>query len=305
MAKQEPLVDYVMEVNSFRIFRFLLFLRLGISVLRISQFSETKFGFEYLGDGIHYQNVFSRLDCGILCCRTFFCRSYNFCDLHRCSLNKFDLEGEDESQGRILVENSSCVYVGIQSELEILCNKTRPESTVDRCGLLWKYGAEVKTWEEIVHSATEYKVTEVTACLSRDSVEVDSFYCSHISSAAVGSKVKLHYILGLTEKTWQQARSHCESIGGKLFEDIDGTQAQLDLIWDVFRTRPLWTGINDRKSEGKYVTSFGRDVTQKIIWGDNAQKETNQDDEDALVFGKAKFLDFKESRFEKFLCDLL
>ena len=72
------------------------------------------------------------------------------------------------------------------------------------------------------------------------------------------------------KKTWDQAKTYCESMGGKLFSDIDGTEDQLN--WLVTKMgENHWVGIY-RKTDGAsdwFTTEDELLESSLLNWGVN------------------------------------
>ena len=70
-------------------------------------------------------------------------------------------------------------------------------------------------------------------------------------------------------KNWNDAKVHCESLGGKLFSDLDGTEEQLNFIVETFGYVPMWFGVHrESAASTQWVTIDGKLVPDdKILWG--------------------------------------
>ena len=58
-------------------------------------------------------------------------------------------------------------------------------------------------------------------------------------------------------KNWTEARTHCEEIGGKLFSDLDGSLAQLNILFELQNNLWFWLGLE--------LTGIGRIVSIRTI----------------------------------------
>ena len=47
----------------------------------------------------------------------------------------------------------------------------------------------------------------------------------------------------IQKKTWDNAKEHCEQIGGTLFSDVDGSKEQLDFFHQRIGWKSAWLGI--------------------------------------------------------------
>ena len=69
-----------------------------------------------------------------------------------------------------------------------------------------------------------------------------------------------------TEMDFTAAKDHCESIGGQLFGDVNGTDEQLGFLFEKQNRQSFWLGITDEHSPDVYKSLSGNDVTSYIRW---------------------------------------
>ena len=70
-----------------------------------------------------------------------------------------------------------------------------------------------------------------------------------------------------TPLLWEDAVEQCSHIGGVLFGDLDGSQAQLKVMTSRLETEQIWLGATAKYSTTQFVTLQGKDITDQIPFG--------------------------------------
>ena len=98
----------------------------------------------------------------------------------------------------------------------------------DKCGLIWKYGSEWSEWNGVTTSVTDttYKQTLWRDFSSRKGEPVPVEFCNKVSDET-NSKLTMHWVWVDIRKTRDDAKSHCESLGGHLFDEVTYSERQL------------------------------------------------------------------------------
>ena len=70
-------------------------------------------------------------------------------------------------------------------------------------------------------------------------------------------------------KTWYDARTHCQSLGGQMFSDLDGTAEQLRLLVDTFGYQTMWLGVyrSDLNST-EWTTAEDKPMPNELMYWD-------------------------------------
>ena len=79
-------------------------------------------------------------------------------------------------------------------------------------------------------------------------------------------RVSQWFLWSHSQLRYHSARSFCGDVGGQLFDDLDGTLAQLQLLADKLRYDTFWLGISDYGHEGKWKSLDGQDMADRLYW---------------------------------------
>ena len=125
-------------------------------------------------------------------------------------------------------------------------------------------------------------------------------------------RTKLWLLFVAAKKNWNDAKTDCELLGGKLFSDLDGTASQLEFIVSKFGFTPMWLGVHrENAASEQWIEIDGKAVPDnKLVWGPN-EKNPEPDLGDQLrvvlwsVNNELRYLHDDAGLHENsFLCDL-
>ncbi|XP_075240157.1 uncharacterized protein LOC142335509 [Convolutriloba macropyga] len=196
------------------------------------------------------------------------CKSFNFCHNKLCQINFLGVHEITVSSGDgVWISSISCIYVGMVKTFVPKCEQLGIDVDVKNdtldpnicqinpkradCQILepWRQFLIDTESEWIFYS--ERKVSE-------------SFYggldnCEYL-------KIEEWFLWIAQEMTFEDAKNHCQSIGGQHFGDINGTDEQYRLLLEKQNYQNFWLGISDRDTRDVYMSLNGNDVTSFIRW---------------------------------------
>ena len=218
----------------------------------------------------------SSVKCALACTKHEKCRSFNFCEDKTCELNRDDVYSTQEGEG-ILTESGSCSYFGIKREKAPIClNRGKfvsilKETDRGRCEIFRKrVDREWAPWvpSETIDSETEWKMMTSRIILTD---------VAHGGKQGSDDAEKVTWLKFVREsQTWVQARIHCIQLGGKLFDDVNGTVEQLEFLRDKLGNLNFWLGISrDPTNRQIWRNMDGEKVdTEKLAWNANEPTDT-------------------------------
>ena len=220
----------------------------------------------------------SRNSCVLYCIVHPKCRAFIFCVSRSCKLLSQDVFSTELSEG-ILKDGENCAYFGMnKNELPNCKEGARYVSiAVDylpgRCAINAKRVDRVWTdWERrrVVDSSMDLKEIEV-----RDII-VDSAHggVGEFESERVVFWIRLIYDL----LTWNDAKMNCENLGGKLFDDLNGTRAQLDMMIQniAVENQLYFLGITTFPTSNVYYKMDGTILDNSLIlWSEREPSQGN------------------------------
>ena len=156
---------------------------------------------------------------------------FNFCHRTSCELLSEDVFSTERGPDDLLMDSPNCKYMGMKKIDQPFCKvKGKLKSVTDdsgheKCEI---NGKRVdKSWgpwelETVIDTSTEMKQVE------KRRVSIDSAHGGKNSGESIRT---VFWIQRIYEKNnWEEARQNCEKIGGQLFDNLNGTTAQLDLM---------------------------------------------------------------------------
>ena len=222
--------------------------------------------------------VSSRLECGSHCGIADDCVSYNLCAGRICQLNS--KLWTDSTSNDTQLYDPQCVYSGMKPDFERFCYSGQDSSNPH---YIFQYQylsvspanpANCAKYElvisplQVTDDSTEYKVFRSQQCLLAGSV-VDLSNCLDDPSA-VNEEVLEWYIFYPNGAPWTIAKQTCESLGGLLFGDLNGTTAQLQFFQDKLGNPIKYhLGVTNEDNVNIWKSTRGEDMTDKIIWYTN------------------------------------
>ena len=200
--------------------------------VRLGPFQDAKEGKVLVNNSM---NIFetktrSRSLCALNCIVHPHCRAFIFCVTRSCKLLSQDVFSTEQFED-ILKNGEKCGYFGMnKNELPNCKEGVRKvsiavDSPPGRCAINSKRVDRVWTdWkrQRVIDNSVDLKESEV-----RDII-IDSAHggVGESESERIVFWIRLIYEL----LTWDEAKMNCENLGGNLFDDLNGTTAQLDMI---------------------------------------------------------------------------
>ena len=214
------------------------------------------------------RRILTWTECAANCNREPKCRSFSICNKLACELNSEDRFSTEQAE-EILTDDVNCIYFGMQKTETPICIENgspkdiRLDSTPGKCAINEKrVDVEWGQWSSQidVNTTTELKLVETR------NIMVES---AHGGIKYNESKRIVYWFRRVYEtKTWSDAIQKCESIGGRLFTDVDGTTHQLDLMIDNIPTGFYWLGLSKDPTNVSVLRDLDGNVVDNnlLIW---------------------------------------
>ena len=225
-------------------------------------------------DVLQISKVYSYTFCGLKCGRTAECRSFNFCHPKRCELNAEDIFSLG-NKTEVLQADPYCDYHGMVQNFTPQCKEKDDTSLKDIQDDSNPGNCEIN--QKRVDD--RFAAPEVKEVLRKNEYQKYDFR-DHVTVNAHGGIIldveSVEFIFWIIKSPkgspWPEAKSFCESIGGKLFSNLDGTKAQLDLVYKM-EERSYWLGVYTEKliQKNKWKNIDGNAInSEKIYWDSNS-----------------------------------
>ena len=224
----------------------------------------------------------SQNSCALYCIVHPKCRAFIFCVTRLCKLLSQDVFSTEHFEG-ILKDGENCGYIGMnKNELPNCKEGVRYVSIVvdhppGRCAINAKRVDRVWTdWERrrVIDSNVDLKEIEV-----RDII----VHSAHGGVGESESERVVFWIRLIYELlTWDEAKMNCENLGGNLFDDLNGTTAQLDMIIQniAVQNQLYFLGITTTTSTSNvYYKMDGTILDNNLIlwsWEKEPSRETSE-----------------------------
>ena len=209
----------------------------------------------------------SKTTCLQICVKTRECLSVNACDYQICELNSGDVfsinsvlqtDQDGEYFGMLKNDTAKCSHKGQSTDI-------RDDSVLNFCQIdgkridgEWITGKR----EDVRENSTYWEKVLLPEC----------FEGSHGGKTCEGGgdPVVLEWVRGVSETLdWDDAKANCEGMGGKLFDELDGTLHQLKFLSSKVGGGPFFLGIwTDDKVA--YKNSLGEIVPASNIFWDSS-----------------------------------
>ena len=194
---------------------------------RSLEFADLRPGKYLSGSLIKTSFIVNKNRCSMECTREPICRSFNFCGRQKCELNRDDVFSIELQNQELLETRENCAYHGMKREHIPECDEqTLAKNIQDPSPGFCQIGGkrvdrEWSSWEEKINSSSvEYVVYNQREKL------VDFAH-----GGKIGEEDSIHvttkFILVTAKKSWWQAKSNCDKLGGHLFSNLDGSTSQL------------------------------------------------------------------------------
>ena len=233
-------------------------------------FEDSNSGFKLSGPKISTHSAISRSSCAIRCQRTPSCKSYNFCYNNICELNSIGAHKISASAANAniwLLRNYDCIYAGMTKQCLPKCEQFGTEISVTNdtsdpniCQINQKRAdcQILEPWRQtLIDTEAEWKF------YSERNVS-ESFYGGVDNCTSF--QIDEWFIWVDQKMSFENAKNHCQSIGGQLFGDINGTDEQFNLLLRKQNYENFWLGITDKDSPDVYMSLSGKNVTNFIHW---------------------------------------
>ena len=182
--------------------------------------------------------------CGLFCNKKWNCRSFNFCDTQRCELNFHDIYST--THGNALLSNDpSCVYFGMKKTSVPFCKQGELYVNVQNETDYWSCQIDKKRidaeWGPWVFEAEIDTAAELKGKFEREK----TIEMAHGGKNVHGVSEKPQMWIELVQESlsWDDSVVKCESLGGQLFSNFDGSDEQMKLITQKLNGERHWVGI--------------------------------------------------------------
>ena len=146
--------------------------------------------------------------------------------------------------------STECVYVGMSADNKPKCNENGVEKNIQNdtvpgiCGINLKRRDAVGSGTDTVAIAdsSQWKLVRETECSNAQS------FHGGVAECVPGESVVEWYTIE-TERSWANAKLHCEQENGKLISRFNSTNEHLLLITEGSNRR-FWVGATDEITEG-------------------------------------------------------
>ena len=178
--------------------------------------------------------------CAVTCNKNSSCRSFNFCGDKTCEFNTEDLYSTVDGDS-ILKEDSNCVYFGMKQTSIPLCHEddqyvdVQSDTHKRQCDIHEKRVDMLGKSKESVVVDTEDEYKSIT----ETEIEVDVAH----GGLRKNDEVTMWLRFVRTTLNWTDAKENCKDLGGKLFHDVKGTEAQLSFLSKRMNREVHWVGI--------------------------------------------------------------
>ena len=200
------------------------------------------------------------------------CRSVNYCSSRQCDLNRDDVFSIGGNQS-LLISHPDCSYYGMsRNDLPECLDRGQNKDIQDDkdpgpCHLNKKrVDRHWGPWEvdTLIDVKGEFKESR------NRSIAIHLAHGGKLGSNETNRNTWLRFILEYL--TWHDAKTKCESLGGILFSDVDGTRAQLEFLAKKCYYIAAWLGIFRETMESQdWVTTTGQQVNKSLLfWDPNA-----------------------------------
>ena len=248
-------------------------------------------------------------ECATKCSKTPRCRSFNSCEAGiklECLLLSEDIY-LNKSQ---LIEDSRCSHRGMKAESFPSCYENGSERSITddsdpgNCAInLKRIDANCSDWKFVlVNFSNEFKEANESFCFS-SSVHQDVLIPYGLQSREIAW---IKWIMEMENFT--EATKHCESIGGQLFGDLDGTSGQL-LFLSKHNSQYVILGVSDWKHEGTWVNGRGEILNDKLfhLWAPATPDNGDNNQHFLYVYTdfEATVLDMSRETFGSFVCQMI
>ena len=223
--------------------------------------------------------------CALECNKQDEYRSFTFCGPDLCNLFKDDVHSTTQGE-LILHDNSTCTYYGMEKSVKPTCIlkgffiDIQNDNTSGDCPISKKrVDAQRGPWgspQVLIDDEYEWK-TEV-----RREIVLEKAHGGKTTSDAA-TKVDSSLMFIRTEMTFQKARDHCNSLGGLMFFNVNGSLSQLKFLHARF-SGAHWMGIilkaeepdGSRSPERSYLINCcsGMVVDQEVCPTDDSLRIT-------------------------------
>ena len=242
--------------------------------------------------------------CGLACNKNEDCRSFNFCDGKVCELNREDVFSTADGVD-ILQQNKTCKYFGMKKQSIPVCQKDgvlaqiRRRSSIEQCRIHKKrVDRQLGTSQSIVEIYKRREWRKVW----RSEVLVDAAHGG--KELEIDTPVE-RLRLERDKKSWSEAKENCEMLGGKLFSDLNGTEAQLQFLLDKMGGERHWVGISSEDHES-WNTTDGETVDgDHLLWNNGEPNGKGSENCVIVGFHGATLNDFKCAREEASVCNMI
>ncbi|XP_075246920.1 uncharacterized protein LOC142340253 [Convolutriloba macropyga] len=233
---------------------------------RFILFDDVQMGCNLIGSELASFVLRTRKSCSAKCLITPSCKSYSFCN-SVCQLKFRGVHEVDISDDNIWLKDSNCVYVGMRKETSPECVQLgsfvdiKNDFLVPNICQINHKRVDCQTGPPsytVIDTPTEWKrFTEYDYVL-------ENLHGGRNECQAV--QIEEWFVWVSTEMTFPDAQDYCESIGGQIFGDINGTAQQFDFLYHKQNGQNFWLGITDRDVPDVYKSLNGIDVTSYLKW---------------------------------------
>ena len=271
---------------------------------RLMSFSDVRPGRRLTEPVFDVKNGLSVTQCSLLCSSLPACQSFNFRGRATCQLNGNDVYSIGVKNQHLLEDENDAIYYGMTREFVPTCQERGIQMNIaDQnariCQIFRKsVDQEWSAWEFQTNTTGdeyfEYNWREVLVLFAHGGNPGEQ------NSRIIFERLKIVE----ERKNWNAAKSHCESIGGKLFSNLDGTPAQVNKLASLQNENSFWLGL--KLKGGQYERAEGGFIPWgKIRWRSGKPDMTGELHLMLVAGGLNKVDDFYGTSLAAFFCDMI
>ena len=199
---------------------------------------------------IQSTKLVSRLLCAAVCVLSRRCKYFSFCYSEMCQL--YSIDNLDITFTNSTTVAPHCTLHAMKGHTLAQCvekgdlKPIKDDLNPRNCDINLKRSDAIEVWSKSLTSLltySEYRVYYEAICILQG---------EHGGHQCTGSDRVVEYIMWRSgpPKSWFEAQSECEEYGATLFDNLNGTGAQLQLISQYMNYSQFWLGISDDGHEG-------------------------------------------------------
>ena len=250
---------------------FLKFSQIDAQVVASMPFEDCRQDMKLSGEALKIQSVTSPTKCGLLCNHNENCRSFNLCRNNFCQLNREDVHSTGRGE-TILELDGDCNYFGMKKPAVPVCTNNgmfadiKNESEGQMCNTIVKKRVDT-AFTYSGPSVVDIKTSTDWRKVVKREVLVEAAHGGLTDIPGASDFEVVEWLKFVHEKkSWKEARTNCENLGGKLFSGVNGTEQQLMFLYEKLNKSFGWLGIFTRDHETWVDTTDEEIDGNLLVW---------------------------------------